>query len=89
VNDGSVRLVEDRVQALIFLYEHHRKLAMGYKQAGEDEAFEIEGQKAHRAFAALEQLAYTKASRMDSWGFYTDDRGRRLTETEAEEEEKF
>jgi len=87
MNDGSVRLVEDRVQALIFLYEHHRKLAMGYKQVGEDEAFEIEGQKAHRAFAALEQLAYTKASRMDSWGFYTDDFGQRISEVDQEDDD--
>ena len=87
MSDGSVRLVEDRVQALIFLWEHHRKLSMEYKRVGEEEAARMEAEKVYRAFAALEEIAYTKCSRVDSRGFYVDETGQRLPDINEEDDE--
>jgi uncharacterized protein YgfB (UPF0149 family) len=48
----------DRIQALIFLWNHHTKLGLGYQRTGELEASKIEGNEATRAFETIQRLAY-------------------------------
>jgi hypothetical protein len=60
---------------------------MEYKRVGEEEAARMEAEKVYRAFAALEEIAYTKCSRVDSRGFYVDETGRRLPDIEEEEDD--